>query len=167
MFRSIFGAGSSSRVDVPFYVGSLDPEKLIDWINAMNKHFNYAEVKEDRQVRFVVTRLRGHASLWWDGVQDERILKNKARINIWNRMIAKLKGKFLPKDYKLILFRQMQNLKQKSMTVREYNEEFYKVNIRFGHMEDTPKRVARYVNGLRFDIQDDLGLLSLRSVEEA
>ena len=63
MFRSIFGAGSSSRVDVPFYVGSLDPEKLIDWINAMNKHFDYVEVKEDKKAIFVVTRLRAHASL--------------------------------------------------------------------------------------------------------
>ena len=34
-------------------------------------------------------------------------------------------------------------------------------------MEDTPERVARYVNGLIFDIQDELGLLSLRYVEEA
>ena len=65
MFSSIFGAGSSSRANAPFYSGSLDPKELIDWINAMNKHFNYAEVKEDMQVRFVVTRLRGHASLWW------------------------------------------------------------------------------------------------------
>ena len=65
MFRSIFIAGSSSRDYVPFYSGSLDPEELIDWINAMNKHFDYVEMKEDRQVRFVVTRLRGHASLWW------------------------------------------------------------------------------------------------------
>jgi hypothetical protein len=124
-------------------------------------------VKEDKQVRFVVTRLRGHASLWWDGVQEERILKNKARINSWSRMTAKLKGKFLPKDYNLILFRQMQNLKKKSMTVREYTEEFYKVNIKSGHIEDTLERVARYANGLRFDIQDELSLLSLKSVEEA
>ena len=56
MFRSIFGVGSSSRVDVPFFSGNLDPEELIDWIKSMNKHFDYAEVKEDRQVRFVVTR---------------------------------------------------------------------------------------------------------------
>ena len=30
MLRSIFGASSSSRADVPFYGGSLDPEELID-----------------------------------------------------------------------------------------------------------------------------------------
>ena len=53
------------------------------------------------------------------------------------------------------------------MTVRDYTEEFYKVNIRSGHMEDTPERVTRYVNGLRFDIQDELSLLSLRYVKEA
>ena len=109
--KSIFGASSSSREYVPFYSGGLNLEELIDWINSMNKHFDFAEVKEDKQVRFVVTRLRGHASLWWDGVQEERNLKNKARINSWSRMTAKLRGKFLPQDYKLVLFRQLQNLK--------------------------------------------------------
>ena len=52
------------------------------------------------------------------------------------------------------------------MTVREFTEEFYKVNIRSGHIEDTPEKVSRYVNSLRFDIQDELSLLLLRSVEE-
>ena len=53
------------------------------------------------------------------------------------------------------------------MTVREFIEEFYKVNIRLGHIEDTPEKVARYVNSLRFDIQDELSFLSLISIEEA
>ena len=82
-------------------------------------------------------------------------------------MIAKLRGKFLPEDYKLVLFRQLKNLKRKSMTVREFTKEFYKVNIRSGHIEDTPEKVSRYVNSLRFDIQDELSLLSLTSIEEA
>ena len=90
--------------------------------------------------------------MWWDGVQEERILKNKARINSWSRMTANLRGKFLPRDYKLVLFWQLQNIKQKSMTVREFTEEFYKVNIRSGHIEDTPKKVSKYVNSIRFDI---------------
>ena len=105
MLRSIFGAGSSSIADVPFYSGRLNPEELIDWINAMNKHFDFAEVKEDTQVRFAITRLRGHASLWWDGVKEERILKNKEKIHSWSIMVAELRGNFLPQDYKLVLFR--------------------------------------------------------------
>ena len=53
------------------------------------------------------------------------------------------------------------------MTVREFTKEFYKVNIRLGQIEDTPEKVARYVNSLTFDIQDKLSLLSLRSIKEA
>ena len=82
-------------------------------------------------------------------------------------MIAKSKGKFLPKGYQLISLRTMQNLKKKMMTIREFTEEFYKVNIRSSHIEDTPKTVSRYVNRLRFDIQDELSLMSLIYVEEA
>ena len=81
ILKSIFGVGSSSKTDVPFYNGSLDPEELIDWIISMNKNFDYTEVNEDKKVRFVVTKLRGNASLWWDGVQEETILKHKAKIN--------------------------------------------------------------------------------------
>jgi hypothetical protein len=50
-------------------------------------------------------------------------------------MVSKLKGKFMPKYYQLNLFRQMKNLKQKGMSVKEYNEEFYRSNIRDGHIE--------------------------------
>ena len=78
---SIFGAGSSSRENVPFYSGSFNLEELISWINAMNKHYDFAKVKEGKQVIFVDTRLRGHVSLWSDGVQEKRILKTKARID--------------------------------------------------------------------------------------
>jgi hypothetical protein len=45
----------------------------------------------------------------------------------------------------------MQNLRQKMMSVKEYTEEFYKINIRAGHCESDDEKVARY-NGLRYDI---------------
>jgi hypothetical protein len=47
-------------------------------------------------------------------------------------MVAKMKAKFMPKDYQINLFRRMQNLIQKGMTVKEYTSEFYKLKIRVG-----------------------------------
>ena len=64
----------------------------------------------------------------------------------------------MSKDYQLNLLRQLQNLRQKAMTVKEYTEEFFRLNIRFGHTEGGIERVARYINGLRYDIQDELRL---------
>ena len=83
----------------------------MDWINEMNKCFDYEEISEDKKVKFVVTKLKGHATLWWDGVQVERRRVGKKPIKSWTKMMAKLKGKLLPSDYQLTLYKQMQNLR--------------------------------------------------------
>jgi hypothetical protein len=81
-------------------------------------------------------------------------------------MVAKLKAKFIPKDYQINLFRKLQNLRQKWMTVKEYTEEFYRLNIRIGQWERDEEKVARYINGLRYDIQDELSMMSVKTVED-
>lgn len=63
-------------------------------------------------------------------------------------MVAKMKAKFIPRDYQITLFRRMKNLRQKLMSVKEYTEEFYSINIREGHRESDDEKVARYMNGL-------------------
>jgi len=59
----------------------------------------------------------------------------------------------------------MKNIKQKIMTVREYTEEFYKVNLRAGYVEDTLEKTTRYINGLRLDTQDEINVPSPRTIE--
>ena len=60
----------------------------------------------------------------------------------------------------------MQNIKQKTMVVGEYTEELYKINMRARYIEDTAEKVARYLNGLRYDIQDELSLVNPTGIDE-
>ena len=53
------------------------------------------------------------------------------------------------------------------LTVREYIEEFYKVNLREGYVEESAEKAARYVNGLRMNIQDEISIISPRTMKEA
>jgi hypothetical protein len=53
------------------------------------------------------------------------------------------------------------------MTVKEYTEEFYRLNIRAGHRESNDENVARYLNGLRYEIQYELNLATIRMVEDS
>eukprot|EP00253_Pinus_taeda_P019746 PITA_19746 len=92
----------------------------------MEKFFDYEEMEEEKKVKFAVTKLVGHATLWWDGVQAERRRQGKQPIKNWSRMVAKLK-----------------------------------------EAQHTAERVAIYMNGLRMDIQDEISLLSPKTVEEA
>ena len=104
-FISILGATSRPRPELPTYDESLFVEHLLDWISELDKYFEYDEVEEDKRIRLDVTRLKGNASLWWDSVQEERRRKNKSLIKSWDRMVAKMRAKFFPKDYQLILYR--------------------------------------------------------------
>eukprot|EP00253_Pinus_taeda_P025814 PITA_25814 len=103
----------------------------------MEKFFNYEEIEDEKKVKFVVTKLKGHAVLWWDGVQAERKRLGKKPIKNWSIMVAKIR------------------------------EEFYKVSIRTGETQDSDEKVARYVNGLRMDIQDEISILSPKAIEVA
>eukprot|EP00253_Pinus_taeda_P016806 PITA_16806 len=113
----------------------------------MDKYFECEEVSDDRRVKFTTTRLKGDIALWWDSVQGERRRMNKLPIRKWPRMVVKMKGRFLPKDYQIALHRQVQNLKQRGMMVKEYTKEFYQVNLRVGYTEDTPEKTARRGQG--------------------
>jgi hypothetical protein len=47
------------------------------------------------------------------------------------------------------------------MKVKEYTKEFYRLNIRVGHQERDDEKVARYLNGLRYEIQDELSMVTI------
>jgi hypothetical protein len=61
----------------------------------------------------------------------------------------------------------MKNLRQKLMIVKEYTEEFYRLNIKAGHCESNDEKVARYMNGLRYEIQDEMNMMTIQMVEDA
>ena len=167
MLRFVLGSNSRPKPSLSTYDGNLSAEGLIDWIGKLDKYFHYEDVEEDKKVKLVVTRLKGHAALWWDNVQAEKKKKNNIVIQSWDRMVSKMRGKFLLKDYQLGLYKQMQNIRQRVLTVREYTEEFYKVNLRAGYIEDTSEKTVRYINALRMGIQEEMSMLSPSVIEEA
>jgi hypothetical protein len=64
LLRAVVKLGARSKIDIPMYEGNLDAEELSDWIRSMDKYFDYEDVDEEKKVRHVVTRLKGHAALW-------------------------------------------------------------------------------------------------------
>lgn len=167
LLKSVLLSIHKPKHELSTYDGSLSADVLLDWLSEVNKYFEFEETSEDKQVKFAATKLKGHASLWWDGIQAEWKRLHKQPIKKWSRMEAKLKEKILPKDYQIMFYRQVQNLKQRGMTVKEFTEEFYKLNLRAGYVEDTPEKTARFLNGLRGEILDEIGILSPRTLDEA
>ena len=53
------------------------------------------------------------------------------------------------------------------MIVKEYTKEFYRLDIRSRYVDDDVEKIARYLNGLRSGIHDEISFVKLESVEEA
>ena len=58
-------ASSIPRVEVPMYEGNLNVEELMDWINALNKYFDFEEIEDKNKVRYAATKMKGHATIYW------------------------------------------------------------------------------------------------------
>jgi hypothetical protein len=54
--------GAKVKMDIPVYEGNLDVEEPLDWIRALDTYFDYEDVEEDKKVKHVFMRLKGHAA---------------------------------------------------------------------------------------------------------
>ena len=45
------------------YEGKLNVAELMEWINSLNKYFDFEEIEDKNNVRYAVNRLKGHASI--------------------------------------------------------------------------------------------------------
>ena len=97
---------------------------MLDWISYMEEFFEFEGTYDYRKVKIAVSRLKGHASLWWEHLQIDRQRRGKEKIKTWPKMVNKVKKKFLPADYQVSLLRKMRNLRQKDLTVKAYIEKF-------------------------------------------
>jgi hypothetical protein len=67
-------------MEILMYEGNLDVGELLEWIRSMEKYFDYEEVDDEKKVKHVIRRLKGHASLWWDELQNDKRSKGKHKI---------------------------------------------------------------------------------------
>jgi hypothetical protein len=77
LIRVVARMVAKEKMDIPVYEGNLDAEELLNWIRALDTYFDYEDIEEDIKVKHAVTRLKGHATLWWDELQDDRCCKGK------------------------------------------------------------------------------------------
>ena len=159
IFKAISKIEKIPKFNVPNFLRNLNPEELINWINELEEYFEYEKIENLDRVKFAKAKLKGHAKVWWQEVQLDRNNRGKDKITKWERMVAKLKRKFIPIDYELDMLKKMQGLKQAGKSIQEYTEEFYQVLIRTGHAEADKEKVSRYINGLRPSIQEELSLV--------
>ena len=61
------------RLDIPDFEGQLDPDIFLDWLQTVERIFEFKDIPEDRKVKLVALKLRKYASIWWSNVVTKRV----------------------------------------------------------------------------------------------
>ena len=81
-------------------------------------------------------------------------------------MVALLQEAYVPVDYEVQLHKRRMGLRQKDMDVSTYIEEFHNLVMKFGIVEPENLKLARYLQGLKLSIQDELSLTTITIVQQ-
>nr|GEU79405.1 transposon Ty3-G Gag-Pol polyprotein [Tanacetum cinerariifolium] len=130
------------KVDIPEYVGKLDPDEFVEWLRTVELVFDYKQTTEDNKVKIVALKLRKYASTWWSNVCLKRDRLGKEKIRTWPKMKEKIKQKFLPSYYIQASFSQLHSLKQGSGPIEDYSRDFEYLLMKCDIPEDDPQTLV-------------------------
>jgi len=155
------------KVDIPDFFGKLEPNAFEDWLTAIEDYFDWFAVSEDRKVRYVRMKLKGHARAWWGSVEEQLRRTRRPAISNWEEMKERLKEKYLPIDYEQMMFEEMLQLKQGSLSIDQFTDRFHELTVRSRVVETEQQSLARYRTGLYNDLRKEMWTARLINVEEA
>lgn len=71
---------SNSKIELPEFYGSLNHEEFMDWLNQVERIFDFREVPNSKKVKLISIKLKGRASTWWEQLQVQRVRRGKRKI---------------------------------------------------------------------------------------
>lgn len=54
------------KTDLLVFNGQIHIEDFLDWLNEVERFFEYIEIPEEKKVKVVAYKLEGGASTWWE-----------------------------------------------------------------------------------------------------
>jgi len=55
-------------VEIPNFKGQLNPDNFIEWMNTVDRVFEYKDILDDKKVKLVALKLHTYTLIWWSNV---------------------------------------------------------------------------------------------------
>jgi len=127
------------KVHIPEFEAQLDPNLFLDWLQTVERVFEFKDFPEEKKVKLVALKFRKYASIWWSNAGSKRVKKDKEEIQTLGKRKSKFKSMFLPTHYLQDNFLRLHHLNQGSLSVEEYIGDFeqllFKCNLKVGESQ--------------------------------
>ncbi|VFQ82763.1 unnamed protein product [Cuscuta campestris] len=93
--RDDYHGGLGFTMEIPSFSGTLQADDFIDWLNKVDRIFEYKDVPNRDKVKLVAIKLHGRASALWEQMRRSREKMGKPKINDWALAVEKQQNRKL------------------------------------------------------------------------
>ncbi|VFR00360.1 unnamed protein product, partial [Cuscuta campestris] len=157
---------SDFKVDIPIFEGKNDPDEFLEWLETVERVFDFKEVSDYKKVKIVALKFRKYASTWWTNTCTKRIRSEKPPVDSWQKMRSLLKKKFLHTEYSRENFAKIQTLRKGTKSVEDDTREFEELLLKCDLQGNEEQIFVRYLFGLNLQIANTVELQGYTTFEE-
>ena len=157
---------NSIKMKIPSFQGKSDPEAYLDWETKMELIFDCHEYSNRKKVKLAVVEFSDYALTWWDQLVISKRRNGERPIETWQEMKAVMRRRFVPSHYFRDLYNKLQTIKQGNKCVEDYFKEMETTMIRANVEEEREATMARFLNGLNFEIRDRVEMYHYIEIED-
>jgi len=123
-------------------------------------------VSDQEQVDLVVLEFEDYAMTWWHQLCMDNI-NQEPPATFWMDIKNLMRARFVPSYYRKETLIKLQRLQQGSMCVNEYFKMMESILLKVGlQFESEEEKVARFVSGLRREVQDVVELYEYSTLDK-
>ncbi|XP_027155906.1 uncharacterized protein LOC113756423 [Coffea eugenioides] len=146
------------KMKIPPFQGRSDPDAYLEWEKRIELVFDCNTYSEEQKVKLAVIEFTDYAVVWWDQLSTSRRRSREPTIQTWTELRRLMRKRFVPSHYYRDLYQKLQTLNQGARSVEDYHKEMEILMLRADIMEDREATMARFLNGLRPEIADQVEL---------
>jgi len=157
---------SLSYVKIPSFSGDGDRNIYLGWEAKVEQIFNVHGVQEDQKVKLASLECLDYAMQWWHKTVMHIVLNKRPVVVSWEDLKLCMHARFVPPHYRKELLLKLQQLQQGTKNVDDYFNELETTLTKIDMHESEKSKMARFVSGLRREIQDVVELYEYSSLEK-
>uniref|UniRef100_A0A1U7WVW8 Uncharacterized protein LOC104227769 n=1 Tax=Nicotiana sylvestris TaxID=4096 RepID=A0A1U7WVW8_NICSY len=141
------------------FEGTTDPTVAEQWLERMERVFEQLECTNAAKFKYAISLLQKDAYDWWVSVPNA---KAKPPVLTWDDFVKSFRAKYVPPIYCDAKKKEFLNLRQGSMSIAEYQQNFLRLSrYAKGIIDGERDKCRRFEEGLNGYIRKSVAILQL------
>ncbi|XP_010480941.1 PREDICTED: uncharacterized protein LOC104759750 [Camelina sativa] len=140
--------------------GKSNPIDADNWRKRLERNFDNARCPHEYRLDLAVQYLKDEALVWWEKVVDQAHGRYELT---WADFKTEFSRKYFPREAMDRMEEEFLELRQGTMTVREYDREFDRLSRFAGRFMNEDELIRRFLRGLRIELKNRCEMYDYRS----